>query len=265
MRLLKQVLHSKSAEIIEPNIHKEHIKSPSANFTFSSNEETLSRSYPDDNATPEFKQFSVFDGKCIIKHLAEKNEFEFRPNGLSFFSSFAYAISQLEEKLNTETSSKNKPNIYADIFDGDSEIKDIISSLSAQTDIKKLMECAQFTDEHALATQELTLKCDELLLRTRNKALEIETLRGTKDLLAKSTESLENINLRFSHERLWKINNLILDYNKKLEISKSEGASAFETDKIVGVNTPQWRTFISSANSLAAQQYQKHLSYPQHG
>ncbi|MGL6006341.1 AAA family ATPase [Aeromonas sobria] len=265
VRLLKQVLHSKSAEIIEPNIHKEHIKSPSANFTFSSNEETLSRSYPDDNATPEFKQFSVFDGKCIIKHLAEKNEFEFRPNGLSFFSNFSYAISQLEEKLNTETSSKNKPNIYTDIFDGDSEVKDIISSLSAQTDIKKLMECAQFTDEHVLATQELTLKCDELLLRTRNKALEIETLRGTKDLLAKSKESLEKINLRFSHERLWEINNLILDYNKKLEISKSEGASAFETDKIVGVNTPQWRTFISSANSLAAQQYQKHLSYPQHG
>lgn len=184
---------------------------------------------------------------------------------MNFFSNFAYAISQLEEKLNTETSSKNKPNIYAEIFDGDSEIKDIISSLSAKTDIKKLMECSQFTDEHALATQELTLKCDELLLRTRNKALEVETLQGTKDLLTKSKESLENINLRFSHERLEKINNLVLDYNKKLEISKSEGASAFETDKIVGINTPQWRTFISSANNLAAQQHQKHLSYPQHG
>ncbi|MFQ1684716.1 AAA family ATPase [Aeromonas veronii] len=265
VRLLKQVLHSKSVETIEPNINKVHFKSPSANFTFSSNTEILSKSYPDDNTTNEFKQFSVFDGKCIIKHLAEKNEFEFRPSGLSFFSNFAYEISQLEDKLNSEISSKNKQNIYAELFDGDSEIKKAISTLSAETDIKKLIEYAQFTDEHALEKQELTLKCDVLLLRTRNKALEIATLQEMKELLGKSKASLENINLRFSHERLEKINNLILDYNKKLETSKSEGASAFETDKIVGVNTPQWRTFISSANSLAALQHQEHLSYPQHG
>src|SRR5690606_1299580 len=89
----------------------------------------------------KFIQFAVFDGKGSFKQLDEKNEFEFRPAGLSFFADYTNAIIRVEQKLNADIQTKQSGstvNDLADLFDGNSEIKTIVQNLSAKTSIDDL-------------------------------------------------------------------------------------------------------------------------------
>lgn len=81
-RLFKLVFYSKSKEEILKNIHIDtgH-KAVSANFSFTSGTDSISLTL-NDKGKAEFTQFSVFDGKSVIRHLDQRNEFEFRPAAL---------------------------------------------------------------------------------------------------------------------------------------------------------------------------------------
>ena len=98
-----------------------------------------------DNA--EFEQFAVFDGNSVLKHLEYKNEFEFRPAGLSFFADYTNAINHVEQKLNAEIQTKqsgNSANDLSALFDGNSEIKTLVENMNAETKIEDLKKYTPF-------------------------------------------------------------------------------------------------------------------------
>lgn len=137
VRLLKKAFSSKSPEDILPNVYLENGHKPiSAKFTFNSDSKDIPILYSEKEANPEFEQLAVFDGKSVSQHLSEKNEFEFRPAGLSFFTEYTEAIKAIEKILNEEIASKQTENNFALLFEGESEIKTIIENLSDQTNIE---------------------------------------------------------------------------------------------------------------------------------
>src|SRR5690242_2790089 len=86
-RLLKKAFFSPDKEEISPNIYQEEAYRPiSANFLFLSEGCPKAYKYPDEKDNTEFLQFAVFDKKCALAHLDGKNEYEFKPAGLQFFS-----------------------------------------------------------------------------------------------------------------------------------------------------------------------------------
>lgn len=138
IRLLKQAFHSRTTETIIPNIHlvSGH-KATKANFEFIADAEPYSIPFPDKQGESEFRQFSIFDNKCVDIHLA-KNKPEFRPAGLNFFADLTEAFRALEEKIESEVKIKKAPKDYVSLFDGESEIKALMTSLSAKTKITEL-------------------------------------------------------------------------------------------------------------------------------
>ena len=181
VRLLKKVFYSKAPENILPNIHIDNgHKSIDAKFTFKSNNTDISLKYAD-NETAEFEQFAVFDGKGLYKQLVEKNEFEFRPAGLSFFAQYTDAVNCVEEKLYAEKSTKqlgNTINDLADLFDGNSEIKTIVQNLNAKTNIDNLNALTPFSDEDKTKKEVIQKQYDELLLASKGKEKEIKNLEN---------------------------------------------------------------------------------------
>ena len=104
------------------NIHLASGHKPvSANFTFNSAGSDIPLNYPANSASAEFEQYAVFDNGSVRHHLDHKNEFEFRPAGLSFFADFTEAIKRVEVKLGkqSEIASKQTPNDFDVWFDGD--------------------------------------------------------------------------------------------------------------------------------------------------
>lgn len=172
VRLLKNVFYSKAPENILPNVHIDNgHKAIDAKFTFKSSNTEIPLGFSDkDNA--EFEQFAVFDGNSVLKHLENRNEFEFRPAGLSFFADYTNAIIRVEQKLNAEIQTKQTGNTADDLsalFDGNSEIKTIVQNLKAETKIDDLKKYTPFSDEDKTQKEAIQKQYDDLLLASKRK------------------------------------------------------------------------------------------------
>jgi energy-coupling factor transporter ATP-binding protein EcfA2 len=268
VRLLKKVFYSKSQEEILQNVHLENGHKPvNAKFTFKSKNIENSLEFADkDNA--EFEQFAVFDGNSVLKHLENKNEFEFRPAGLSFFAEFTSAIIRVEEKLNTDIQTKqtgNTANDLSALFDGNSEIKTLVQNLKAETNINDLKKYTPFSEEDKTQKEALQKQYDELLLASKGKEKEIKNLESVKSLLAQNKLAIEKLNQYFTNEVIGKVKTAIIDCVKKEATAKAEGKESFKTEKIVEVGTTEWKNFIVSAEEFAKMQKSENVVYPEIG
>lgn len=263
VRLLKKAFYSKSPEEIFPNINlTSGHKSVSATFTFESSSSGFNYNYPSDASKAEFEQYAIFDGKSVIKHLDYKNEFEFRPSGLAFFGSYTDAIKQVEAKLNTQLLSKQTTNDFADLFDGESEIKTIVQGLSAQTKIEDLKKYIPFSEEDKANKHEIEKKYDELFLATKGKDKEIQSLEKIKALLTENKETIENLNNHFLTTSLEEISKSISDCITKEATAKAEGVESFKSEKILDIGTKEWKDFIISAEQFSKKQKEENIQYP---
>lgn len=265
-RLLKKVFYSKAPEDILHNIHNENTpKNIGATFTFNTSGNNLCLKYPDDISNPAFKQFSVFDGKCVIKHLDQKNQFEFRPAGLNFFSELTELVKQIEAKLNSEIRIKQTNQNFADLFDGDSDIKNLIQGLSSNTNIEDLKQYLPFSLHDTEEKIRIEKEYDNLLLAVRSKENEIKKLETVKRLLISNKEQIINLNKYFSDEALIKINNQITDFLEKDSLAKIEGLGSFKSENIDGIGTTEWKQFIIAAQRFAELRQSEDSIYPVNG
>lgn len=266
VRLLKKVFYSKAPEEILKNIYLESgHKSVSAKFTFQSAGSNIALKFPDNAANEAFQQFSVFDGKSVLRHLDQRNEFEFRPAGLSFFSDFIDAVRNVEAKLNTGIGSKYLANDFADVYEGDSEIKTAVQNLSAQTDITNLKNQLPYSDTDKAEKLELERKYDDLLIASKGKEKEIKILENIKQLLSANKQQIENLNQYFISKYLSEIQTAITNCLTLEATAKAEGLENFKTDKIGAIGTTEWKNFIVAAEQFAKKQKTSNAVYPETG
>lgn len=268
IRLLKNVFYSKSPEEILQNIHLDSgHQAVNAKFTFKSNNIETSLEFANkDNA--EFEQFAVFDGNSVIKHLENKNQFEFRPAGLSFFGEYTNAVNRVEQKLNAEIQTKQSGNTAEDLsalFEDNSEIKTLVQNLNANTKIDDLKKYTPFSDEDKTQKETIQKQYDELLLASKGKEREIKTLEGIKILLAQNKQVIEKFNQFFKTETIGKVKTAITDCISKEATAKAEGTENFKTDKIQDVGSTEWKNFIVSAETFAKKQKFENAEYPENG
>ncbi len=268
VRLLKNVFYSKAPENIIPNVHIDNgHKAIDAKFTFKSNNSEISLGFADkDNA--EFEQFAVFDGNSVLKHLENKNEFEFRPAGLSFFADYTNAVIRVEQKLHIEIQTKqsgNSANDLSALFDGNSETKTLVENLNAETKIEDLKKYTPFSNEDKKKIADTKKQYDELVLAYKGKEKEIKSLESIKSLLAQNKQVIEKLNQFFTTEVIEKVNTAISDSVSKEATAKAEGIENFKTDKIENVGTAEWKNFIVSAETFVKTQKAENVVYPENG
>lgn len=263
VRLFKKSFYSKAPEEILPNVYVESGHKPiNAIFTFYSNSNEIILDYPISGNSSEFEQFSVFDGKSVLNHLEQRNEFEFRPSGLNFFADFTEAINRVEHKLNSEITIRKSENDFSLWFEGESEIKTIIENLSAKTEIEDLKKYIPFSEEDKIEKGKFQKKYDELLLTSKGKEKEIKNLENINKLLDENKKSIEILNQYFNSEYLDTIKDAITDSINKEAIAKAEGIESFKTDKIEGIGTDEWKNFIIAAEAFAKSQKFEIPDYP---
>ncbi len=264
VRLLKKVFYSKTPEDIVHNIHLASGHKPvSANFTFHSAGLDIPLNYPVNSNNAEFEQYAVFDNGSVKHHLDHKNEFEFRPAGLSFFADFTEVIKRVEIKLNSEIATNQTPNDFDVWFDGESEIKTLVQSLSPQTNIADLKKHTPFSENDKTDKVIIEKKYDELTLASKSKEKEILKLEGIKKNLNDNKKNIEAINTYFDYAYLSSIQTSITDCKEKEATAKADGIEKFKTDKIQNIGTAEWKDFIVAAEKFAKQQKEDGIVYPE--
>ncbi|ENM5888951.1 AAA family ATPase [Vibrio mimicus] len=260
-RLLKKAFHSRSTEDILPNIHISNGHSNvSAEISFTSGSKPYSLTYPEHKQQNEFRQFSIFDNKCVNVHLTNKNQFEFRPAGLDFFANLIEAFKKIEVKITTDITNKNAAKDYASLFDGESDIKNILNALSAKTKVDDLKKLIPITEEEKKTRSELEEQ--KAKLQTLKKDKEIADLNTYKGLLSKLKTSIDDNNKLFTEESLSEIKTAISDCLSKDDAAKAEGIENFKTDKLTDVGSKEWKNFIAAAQDFAKQQIGNGEEYP---
>ena len=260
-RLLKKAFHSRSTEDILPNIHVASGHSNvSAEISFTSDSKPYSLTYPDHKQQNEFRQFSIFDNKCVNVHLTNKNQFEFRPAGLDFFADLIEAFKKIEEKITADITNKSATKDYPSLFDGESDIKNVLNTLSAKTQIDDLKKLIPITEEEKNNRSEFEEQ--KAQLQTLKKDKEIADLNDYKALLTTLKESIADNNKFFTAESLSKIKTAISDCLSKYDTAKTEGIENFKTDKIMNVGSKEWKDFIAAAQDFAKQQVGDNETYP---
>ena len=263
-RLLKKAFHSRSTEDILPNIHVTAGHSNvSAEISFTSDSKQYTLEYPHDKQENEFRQFSIFDNKCVNVHLNNKNQFEFRPAGLDFFADLIEAFKKVEEKLNADITVKSTPKDYSSLFDGESDIKSALNNLSAKTKIADLKKLIPITEEEK--AKRSSLEEQKAQLQALKKDKEIADLNIYKTLLTTLKTSITGNNKFFTSESLAEIKTAISDSISKDVIAKTDGIEKFKTDKIINVGSKEWKEFIGAAQAYAKQQESENETYPKDG
>jgi len=268
VRLLKNVFYSKDREPILENIHLENGHKPiKADFQFTTDEGALQLKYPDDVGNGVFNQFAVFDGEIGRRHLRNRNDFKFRPAGLRLFNEFNVALEKLNNRLFSEIQTKNIANPFADddIFQGESEIKTFLSSLSHNSKLDDLKKHLPFTDEEKTKKTEIEKKYDDLKISLSQKDKALKELRNIKTQLAARKKNLETINLWFTQNQLNTVSNSITDCKTKEETAQKEGIEKFKSEKIKNIGSPEWKQFIEAAEKFAITQKAVGVEYPETG
>ncbi|MBU8893024.1 MAG: AAA family ATPase [Bacteroidales bacterium] len=265
VRLFKNTFYSKDMETILENINlAEGHKPIYAEFNFSSNGEIIPLKYPQDLDNGIFNQFAVFDGEIGRRHLRNRNDFSFRPAGLTLFAEFNSALEKLQSKLLSEIQLKPIHNPFSDddIFPGESIIKTFLSSLDHNSKLDELKKQIPFTEEDKIQKTKIDKEYDDLKIALSQKDKELKSLRDIKKQLAGRKQNLDTINKYFNQVYLDSVRISISDCKTKLETAKKEGIENFATDKIKNVGIPEWKHFIDAAEKFALKQKKEDEVYP---
>lgn len=261
VRLLKNAFYSKDKCEILGNIKKNENTEIQAEFFFNCSGRTYT--YPNDKGQGEFQQLSVFDNVICKKHLCDRNNFSFRPAGLVLFSDFNVVLDKLGTELDQFIKERPVDNIFAeeDIFQGNSEIKQYLSGLSAKSNLYDLKEKhLPFTKEDKKKKEEAEKKYDDYKIAVSQKESELKKLRSLSELIERKDGEFKNLKQLLDEDNIIKLNSDIEDCNKKRGLAQREGVEQFQTTKIDAIGTQEWKNFIISAEKLA--QKQKSEKYP---
>ena len=268
IRLLKNSFYSKDKEQIIENVNQENGHKPiSAQFHFSSNGTQIPLKYPEDLGNGIFSQFAVFDGEIGKRHLKNRNDFSFRPAGLRLFNEFNAGLEKLNNRLNIESRSKSTLNPFAndDIFQGESEIKTFLSSLSQNSKLVDLQKHLPFTDEEKTKKLESEKKFDDLKIALSQKDKTLKELTNVREQLTTRIKNLDITNQWFAQTQLEYINNSISDCKTKNAIAKKQGIEKFKSEKINDIGSDEWKVFIQAAERFALKQKNNETIYPEIG
>lgn len=268
IRLLKNSFYSKDKEQILENVNQHNGHKPiSAQFHFSSNGTPIPLKYPEDLGNGIFSQFAVFDGEIGKRHLKNRNDFSFRPAGLRLFNEFNVVLEKLNSRLNIEARSKSTLNPFADddIFQGESEIKTFLSSLSQNSKLIDLKKHLPFTDEEKTKKLESEKKYDDLKIALSQKDKTLKELTNIRVLLTARKKNLEITNQWFAQTQLENVKNSISDCMTKNEIAKKQGIEKFKSEKINDIGSTEWKVFIQAAEKFALKQKNNETIYPEIG
>ena len=250
VRLLKKIFFSRSKEDIVGNVNAPGIVVPiQANLSFKSGEDDFSLKYPDDAKKGEFRQFAVFDDKSVTVHLNQRNQFEFRPAGLEFFSILIDSFRRLDSKVDADIMTKSFASTYAALFEGESSIKALLTNLADAKVLVELKKHLPFAEADQDKAKRLEERKGQLSALKKDK--EILDLGEKKNLIATLKANIENSNRWFTRDSLHKIRSAIENCLATKAIAQKEGIENFKSDQIESVGSPEWRNFIEEANKFA--------------
>jgi ABC-type lipoprotein export system ATPase subunit len=209
---------------------------------------------------PQLRSFYVFDSTSVKNHLTKENPMSFSPGGLDVLTQLSVVTDRVRKRLQVECEKKPTVNIYESLFIGNSQVKALVTTLDAASDVEVLKKLAKLTTEEVkgIATRELAIA----ELRNQKIAEQIQEL-GQKIIDLRLLEAcLEKITSRISSETISTINASIAAWGEAKTLSQATSVDSFRTETFTQTGSEFWDKFIRAAYALGQAES---LAYPEAG
>jgi hypothetical protein len=210
---------------------------------------------------PELASFYVFDSTSVRVHMLEQNTFSFSPAGLSFLKQLSNETDQVRERLAERIEKCCEPCNVSSLFQGDTEISQILADIGPDTDLDYLERLAKLSQEEKRRRSELNILIANVELDKINA--QIADLKLNKTTLEDFKERLDRTDQILDDDEIKRVNQAIEHYSHCQEVVKLAGAEQFASKHLKTSGSLVWRNFIKAAKSLADEESHLGKPYPQ--
>lgn len=250
IRMLNNAFSSRGDKHILPNVFNGGTSGdPCCKFSFQTDTSTFELEFPSDKENGVFSQFTVFDSHSVRVHLEQDNKLNFTPIGFEFFEKILQLYEAVTTLLRNEIEVNRPTNEFEKHFINENAIQEEIINLGANTDIKKLKELGNYTEEDAEKLKELITKWKELkALDIPKRIAELQRIQTSLNDFVARQQAILNVLKPADIENYEK---LIASYHKLRELAKLEGIASLKEYDIEALGSNEWRDFIKASKSYA--------------
>lgn len=250
IRLLNNAFNSRGDKQILPNVFNEATnRPPQCKFSFQTDTTTFDLEFPNDKENVAFSKFSVFDSQSVKVHLEQDNKLNFTPIGFEFFEKVLQLYEEVSSKLRDDIVANKPVNDFEKHFVNENTIQEEIVNLGANTDVEKLKEIGNYTEDDSEKLKELSAKWNELkALNIPKRIAELQKLQVLLNELKERQKAILNV-LKPSDIEYYE--ELIATFHRLRELAKQEGIASLREYEIEALGSNEWRDFIKASKTYA--------------
>jgi len=211
----------------------------------------------------ELDGFYVFDGDSLAAHLTNSNSLSFTPGGLSLLTRLADLTDVVREKVRHLIEQNEMPSNFEAFFDGESQVKNLIMKLDAQTNLDALRGFGKLAPEERAASVALEREIAELKLLNISKQVEKrqQEIRDLENLI----QTIQKAQAELGESALANVSDLINEVRTRREVVERSGANQFQFEPFSHIGSDKWRQFVTAAKLLADVEGNRGTGYPSAG
>lgn len=209
---------------------------------------------------PDLTSFYVFDSTSVRVHLTQSNTLSFSPAGLSHLTRLAEITDIVRDQLRKKVEACSQPHSFGNLFQGDSDVRKLISVLGPTTDLNAIRKLAHLTKEEE--NQIKTLDIQTAQLKSQDVPAQITVLKKKITDLEILVSKLKSAKQSIDDTTAKDIQKIIDTYHKHRTDAQLVSVDQFKSKHFTQTGGDVWYEFIRAARILAAVEQPPPEQYP---
>lgn len=212
---------------------------------------------------PELSSFYIFDSTSVRVHLTGSNSLSFSPFGLSYLTQLAEITDEVRRRLDVKIEEDSKPHCFDTLFQGDSDVKDLITNLGTDSDLAGLKQISieNLSSQRQQQIQQLDLQIAHLKAQDPSKEMEIikQKILDLENLTKSINKATEGLN----DTVMLSIQDMLHAYTEQRIVAQRMSVDQFKSEYFTKTGSELWYQFVEAAKSLADIEQTPDEPYPQ--
>lgn len=202
-------------------------------------------------APSELSSFAVFDTRCARIYLDDEGGFSYVPYGLHLFKELSEILRKLEDCVKNERLRYSVDRSVFKSLEGDTEVGRLVSALSAKTDLGKVDELINLTDEELTQRTELEKFLKEGNPKDKAEQIRLKSLRISS--IAKKLEEASGLVCQSVVDKLIELSSTYRSAKSAAEMAAKDFNE--KGGLLPGTGGEGWRTLFEAARKFALDAY----------
>jgi ABC-type lipoprotein export system ATPase subunit len=222
---------------------------PSADISILDSESVKIIHYEVGDRCPQLSSIYVFDSSSVTSHLTKSNSLSFCPAGLDNLTKLGRALDEFNKRVEAQIAPVLTPHCFGLLFQGGSEVSELISQLDSKTDLKDLQQLAILSPSEEDEITELDKEIAKL--KSEEVPDKLFRLRQTINDLGNLIRRLRLLQDGVKDEVMRGVREAVDSMVRAQAQAQSVGVDRFKSDAFKQVGSPLWQKFVAAAKALA--------------